>query len=158
MVKPTKSVFYFTQDRRTILNQRLWAKVEKTDSCWNWIADKDSSGYGRLWYTPKRWLLAHRTAYELTKGTIPQDFTIDHLCRNKRCVNPDHLEAVTHRENVLRGIGPTAMNHKKEYCKNGHLLSSDNLVVWLLKVGYRGCLKCTRDYGRLYMRKRRSRN
>ncbi len=83
--------------------QRFWAKVSKTDECWLWTGSKND-GYGK--FRPvanQRPVLAHRYAYELLVGPIPRDLTLDHLCRVHSCVNPEHLEPVTRRENILRG-------------------------------------------------------
>lgn len=85
------------------IEKRFWEKVKKTSTCWNWIACKDIDGYGRFHVGPKL-VGAHRYSYELHKATIPKDLVIDHLCRNHACVNPDHLEPVTDRENRRRGI------------------------------------------------------
>lgn len=82
---------------------------------------------------------AHRFAYELHKGPIPKGLEIDHLCRNTLCVNPNHLEAVTHRENVRRGTSPTARNAMKSECKRGHPLDEKN--TYLDGTG-RKCKKC----------------
>ncbi len=87
---------------------------------------------------------AHRWIYQYMVGEIPEGWTIDHLCRNTSCVNPDHLEAVTHKENVLRGFGPTALNARKTHCKNGHLLDGDNLKVE--DYGSRRCKLCQEEY------------
>jgi hypothetical protein len=73
-----------------------------------------------------RTTLAHRYVFEFFKGPIPEGFTIDHLCRNTSCVNPFHLEAVTRGENVLRGVGPLAINAKKTHCLNGHEFTEAN--------------------------------
>ena len=87
------------------LEQRLSDKIEKTESCWNWKAGS-RRGYGRI--TKGRRgegkLTAHRVVYELLVGKIPDGMVLDHLCRNKLCVNPIHLEIVTSKENTLRGI------------------------------------------------------
>ena len=84
--------------------ERFWEKVERIPSseCWFWIAPLNSGGYGTFYWKGKR-VGAHRAAYELFRGPIPDDREIDHLCRNRDCVNPDHLDLVTHRENLLRG-------------------------------------------------------
>ncbi len=85
--------------------------------------------------------LAHRFAYELAVGPIPVGLDIDHLCRVRNCVNPDHLEAVTRRENLMRSpIALTALNARKIQCTKGHALADDNLVVH--SDGKRGCRTC----------------
>jgi hypothetical protein len=84
---------------------------------------------------------SHRWAYEKYVGLIPEGFEPDHLCRNTLCVNPIHLEPVTHRENVTRGIGPTAINSQKQFCNRGHPLTPDNLRQGST---YRECLICYR--------------
>ena len=120
--------------------ERFWAKVRKTDTCWEWTAQRNW-GYGRFALTHRKMVRAHRFSYELHKGPIPQGLVIDHLCRNKACVNPDHLELVTNRENVLRGVGTSAVNAKKTHCKRGHHLSGDNLYV-NPRDGSRHCRSC----------------
>lgn len=130
---------------------RFWAKVNKTGPvpdyapdlgpCWLWLAAKNK-GYGCFGVTGKM-VLAHRYAYELAIGPIPSGLTIDHLCRTPSCVNPAHLEPVTHRENVLRGVGPTAQQARKTHClPGGHPLSGDNL--YLRPNGKRECRTCRR--------------
>ena len=86
----------------TGLSDRFWAKVEKTDSCWTWRACLNSKGYGVVGIDRHRYL-AHRVAYTDAYGSIPDDMTIDHLCRNKQCVRVDHMEIVTRAENGRRG-------------------------------------------------------
>lgn len=86
---------------------RFWSKVNKTDACWLWSGTTNpDSGYGRFQVTDKnsrKSLYAHRYSYELAKGKIAPKLVIDHLCRVPACVNPSHLEAVTNRENGIRG-------------------------------------------------------
>jgi hypothetical protein len=88
---------------------RFWSKVDRTGDCWKWTAGLTGSGYGRF-----RWdggeVAAHRFAYELLVGAIPDGLQIDHLCRNRACVNPAHMEPITQRENILRGVGRAALN------------------------------------------------
>lgn len=126
------------------LEQRFWPKVKKTDGCWLWEASKTKKGYGQISNKPGSPLLAHRVAYELVKGAIPAGAQIDHLCRVRECVNPDHLEVVTSRENTLRGVGPTAVNAKKKICKRGHSLSD----AYVSK-GMRYCRTCALEKQRL---------
>lgn len=85
-----------------IMEERFWNRVKKTEWCWLWQGGKNSRGYGSFQVTTKTPKPAHRVAYELTKGMIPEGLTIDHLCGNKGCVNPEHLEVVTMSENHLR--------------------------------------------------------
>ena len=86
-----------------------------------WTGAKDH-GYGHLSFNRQNNMLAHRVAYEPTKGPIPEGLTIDHLCRNRGCINPEHLEAVTMGVNNLRGESASAKNARALFCKNGHPL------------------------------------
>ena len=106
---------------------RLFAKIKRDikTGCWNWTAST-RQGYGQIWTPsrpgPRRILQAHRAMYELANGPIPDGLDLDHLCRNTLCVNPEHLEPVTRRENVLRGEGLSAQNARKTRCALGHRL------------------------------------
>jgi len=111
------------------LNSRFWSKVEKTESCWNWTAYIHKSGYGRFYLNGKI-EHSHRLSYEEKYGKIPQGLQIDHLCRNRKCCNPDHLEAVTHLVNVQRGLAGKINNNqsKKTHCPQGHEYNEENTV------------------------------
>src|SRR5262245_49750392 len=104
--------------------------------CWEWIRAKLPSGHARMDQNK----MAYRVLYERFVGPIPPGMDMDHLCRNPWCVNPIHVEPVTHKENCLRGISPPAMNAKKTHCPRGHELTGSNLLK-RRKVG-RDCRKC----------------
>ena len=111
------------------LEERLWGRIDRRgpDECWEWLGgDTGEDGYGAF-RIDGRIRIAHRVVYELVYGRIPFGWHTDHLCRNVKCCNPLHLEAVTPRENILRGIGPSAKNARKTHCKNGHAFAGDNL-------------------------------
>lgn len=122
---------------------RFWAKVQKTESCWLWMACRGGSngGYGKLAVNHKPFY-AHRVAYEIAIGPIPDGLQLDHLCRNPICVNPAHLEPVTSRVNLLRGNTLTAKQAAQTHCKRGHLLEGENLKIAHLKKGKRECRIC----------------
>jgi hypothetical protein len=86
---------------RDTLELRFWAKVRRQDDCWEWRGSRNPRGYGKISNKGKL-LGAHRVSYEIHKGQIPDGLEIDHLCRNRWCVNPDHLEAVSHAANLHR--------------------------------------------------------
>lgn len=104
----------------TSVLERFWEKVEKTDTCWLWTASQRGNGYGQFGVTQKDIVYAHRFAYEQTVGPIPEGLVIDHLCRVRHCVNPDHMEPVTSRENTFRGFGMGVVNAAKTTCPKGH--------------------------------------
>jgi hypothetical protein len=116
--------------------------------CWLWKGsfgghEKDPNhAYGRFWLNPKN-VMAHRFSYEyFYKKKIPENFQIDHLCCNPKCVNPNHFELVSLRENMLRAKNPISSQAYKTHCKRGHLLSGKNLHV--SKDGHRRCLTCVK--------------
>lgn len=98
----------------------------------------------------------HRLIYENVIGPIPDGLTLDHLCRNRPCVNPYHMEPVTIAVNVLRGDGPTARNSRMTHCKNGHELSGDNIYKWNLKNSLRICKVCRRKVNNRACERRRN--
>lgn len=136
---------------------RFWTKVDLHGAlpehrpdlghCWLWKAST-TFGYGQ--FAPRnkmRPLRAHRFAYELLVGPIPEGLELDHLCRVRHCVNPAHLEPVTHRENCLRGVGRSAINAVKTECANGHLYDAEN--TYIDRAGSRHCRACRRITDRL---------
>ena len=130
------------------LLERFRAKVMLTPGgCWEWRgwrnagSGQTSGGYGRLWISGKH-VAAHRLAYELFVGSIPEHLTLDHLCRNRGCVNPFHLEPVTMRDNSLRGISFAAKNAPKTHCPRGH--PYDLFNTYVDPRGRRECRICKR--------------
>ena len=95
---------------------------------------------------------AHRLAYQSFYGPIPDGLVIDHLCRNRTCCNPAHLEAVTNRENTLRGVGFPALNDAKTHCPQGHEYAGEKLYVWK---GKRFCRACRRAADRRWRQKKK---
>lgn len=120
--------------------------VDASGDCWEWTATRSEGGYGRYNHEG-RLQAAHRVVWELLVGPIPKGHTLDHLCRNRGCVNPDHLEPVTMRENTLRGYGISAENARKTHCKNGHLFDADNTYY---EGTWRRCKACIRNRARRY--------
>lgn len=117
---------------------RFWMKVDKSGSCWMWTRALNHDGYG--WFGVGRTaVLAHRWAYEHLVGPIPNGLELDHLCRVRSCVNPSHLEAVVHRENVIRGEAGQHFGNRT-HCPQGHPYSGDNLYVDYQ--GHRLCRVC----------------
>lgn len=136
--------------------ERFWPKVDKNGpipatfrhrgSCWQWTAGAISTGYGLFHQANRKAVLAHRYSYEQLVGPIPDGLVIDHLCRNRRCVNPAHLEAVTTGVNTRRGLGVSTFNALKTDCPAGHPYSTENTYV--SPKGSRICRACARERDR----------
>lgn len=113
-----------------------------SSACWVWGGAVDHGGYGRFTHTEpgqaRRTLSAHRESYKAYKGHIPEGFEVDHLCRNTRCINPDHLEAVTGKENNRRVV--QHQHVPASHCRNGHEFTPENAVFD--RAGYRKCRAC----------------
>ena len=126
---------------------RFWIKVDKTPEtgCWHWTSTITTEGYGQFWFN-RRPRLAHRFAYEMMVGPIPEGLVIDHLCRVRHCVNPSHMEPVTPAENNARGLSLSAANARKTHCKHGHPFTVDN--TRFTPAGDRECLTCRRRIDR----------
>lgn len=113
---------------------RFWAKVKKSEGCWEWQGSGLPDGYGHFGINKRRIVLAHVFAYEDTYGKATSGKEIHHACKNRGCVRPDHLEAVTPKEH--------AAQHRKTECKRGHLLEGSNIRI--TKDGRRDCRVCQR--------------
>jgi len=129
---------------------RFWEKVDKSGprGCWVWTASVNPrTGYGQfIVMGAKRGYprMAHRVAWELMRRPLAPGEVIDHLCRNRACVNPDHLQPVTNRVNILRGIAPSAINARKDECNSGHKFTPENTYVPPGRPTVRQCRKCAR--------------
>lgn len=138
------------------LAERLWSRIDRRgpDECWPWLGAL-CEGYGVIWLGEgRRQLRTHRVAWTLTNGPIPDGLVLDHLCRNRTCCNPAHLEPVTFVENILRGQGAPAINAAKTECVRGHPFDPAN--TYITARGHRSCRQCQRIYQKAWMRQRRA--
>lgn len=130
----------------TAIPPRFWALVNQTDTCWSWTGNTSTDGYGRFFgHRIFGTTLPHRISWMDTHGPIPSGLELDHLCQNRVCVNPDHLELVTHQENIRRAWA------RRTECRNGHDIA---LQVSDYRGGQR-CLVCRRIANAASARRRR---
>jgi len=127
--------------------KRFWRFVGQVDEngCWPWVGSLNFGGYGQFWFNGE-WGMAHKYSYSVHQHQIPIGLTIDHICRNRGCVNPAHMEVVSMRENIIRGVGPTAVNSRKTHCPKGHEYTNGNTLV-NKKSGKRQCRTCGKVAG-----------
>lgn len=155
---PTKSL-----TRRGLSDiERFWFSIEKTDDCWYWTGAL-TKGYAVIILSDGSRVYAHRLAYEVQVGPIPEGMEIDHLCHttecqagelcpHRRCVRGDHLAPANHYDNMMRGTGFAPMNAAKTHCPHGHPYSGNNLLITKSKTGFaRRCRTC-KDAARLRSR------
>ncbi len=126
--------------------ERFLSRIQVTeDGCWKWTGTPHPAGYGSFQFRQASYL-AHRVAYTWLKEPIPEGLDIDHLCRVRICVNPEHLEPVTRQVNLLRGHGVTAGNAAKTHCKHGHEFTEAN--TYIDNLGCRYCRACRAQWRR----------
>lgn len=140
------------------IKDRIHDSVNITDTgfdtpCWLWKKSLIWSGYAKTWYQGKT-VAAHRLSYEVFIGPIPDGLQVDHLCKIKHCVNPEHLEPVTPRTNVMRADTVAARNAAKTHCGEGHEYAGDNLLI-VQTTGERRCRTCTNETARQYRNRQR---
>lgn len=149
------------RDPSKTVEERFWDRVDKNGPphpdlktpCWLWIGALDRDGYGLFGPEVGANHRAHRFSYTLAKGEIPEGLQLDHLCKVRNCVNPEHCEPVTGKENTLRGDGITARNAQKTHCPKGH--PYDILGTYPNGGSFRGCKRCNREKTQRYRDKRK---
>lgn len=141
----------------TRIKARLMARIVVEDRgyttpCWVSTYARTKQGYTRVEVKGTHYY-THRLAYMLFKGAVPEELDLDHLCRVRSCINPDHLEPVEHRTNVIRGVSPVARNAVKTWCDQGHEYTPEN--TYIPPRGGRDCRVCRRDRSRRWSRRNR---
>jgi hypothetical protein len=132
--------------------ERIQGRSVEVNGCWEWRGGVGDRGYGlirlgRVQTGTRSTFRVHRVAYQVMVTELPQDLELDHLCRNHRCWNPEHLDPVPHRENVLRGESPSAYHAKATHCPQGHPYSEANTYL-IPSSGARVCRTCKRESNR----------
>lgn len=140
---------------KRMAHQRFESNVLRSagTSCWNWTGRKDADGYGSFFFQDRGYR-AHRWIYEYSVGQIPDGLVIDHLCRNRGCVNPAHMEPVTNAENVMRGVGIAPTLAARTHCPRGHEYTPENTYTRPSSNGHRACLTCRRAQSQAWNRSR----
>ncbi|MGN6757145.1 MAG: HNH endonuclease [Thermomicrobiales bacterium] len=140
---------------------RFWGKVDRRgpNDCWEWQACRNQSGYGIFSVSSsQRTARAHRVAYEIEYGPIPAGLVLDHLCRNRACCNPSHMEVVTRGENCRRGVSPSVRAMHEHRCMRGHILTPETAYYVQNRRGERvaRCRICQREYAHARRHRQRS--
>jgi hypothetical protein len=135
---------------RRPLVDRFWEKVNKTDTCWIWTACKTAAGYGYFAIGHSGPQYAHRLAYQLANPISLKGLQLHHICKNRACVNPSHLEVT---DNLSHPDGAAGVNRQKTHCKHGHELSGNNLYV--KSNGSRECIACINRRAAEYQTRKR---
>ena len=131
---------------KSTLPERFWPNVNKTPTCWLWTGQITPSGYGIIALDTGRKEVAHRTSWRLAGRFLDPELTLDHLCRVRHCVNPDHLDMVPMRTNLLRGINRAAVSMRRPTCINGHLRTPENTRIDKRgKYEWRQCRECRNE-------------
>lgn len=136
----------------TVTTEKSRAEIERTLSrhgrhiefhrcgCWEWTGPTTDKGYARISQSKTSWVLGHRLFFEIFRGKVPDGLDLDHLCRNRNCINPSHLEPVSRRENVMRGRSPFILAHHSGSCVRGHQMTPDN--TYISPKGQKHCKAC----------------